>query len=128
MADLNELQSAQSVKIVGSSQTGLEQSAIESTDDGRLKTDETINGSVVQTVLNVTTSAIAARVNANNLPNRKMLYIQCQGTNIVYGFDSGSQPFILPKNTTLAFEIGSNITLYLKTTSGSGNVVIAEFA
>lgn len=125
MADLTDLQAAQTVKLAGASSSGNETGFIAEY-NAQISGSDILNGTALQTVLSVGTTAVAARVGANNLVFRKMLIIQCQTANMTYGFASGSQPFTIPNNTTLMLSVGPNVTIYLRRTSGSGNVVIAE--
>lgn len=128
MADLNELDASLSTKIVGANSTGGEIGYVSSTNKGELVTTDIMNTSAVQVVLTVSTTAVAARVGASNLSERKMLVIQCQTNGITYGFSSGSQPFNLPNGSTLTLSLGPNVTIWLKKASGSGSVVVAELS
>lgn len=128
MADLNDLQSAGTVKLVGSDGSGAEQTPIQSTTKGEIVSSDILNTSAVQTTLTLTTTAVEARVGLSNLTGRKVLMIQAQTSNVVWGFSSGSQPFTLASGASLYLSLGESITLYLKKTSGSGPVVIAEIS
>ncbi len=131
MADLSEIQASNTVKVVGSDASGVEQTPVRSTPNGELKNADFINASIVQTTLSVGTGAsVQAVVGGSPLTNRKSLLIQALGTNITYGFTSGSQPFTLANGATVQFSIGDTVSLWLRRSSGSGtvNVAIAEFA
>lgn len=128
MADLTDLQAAQTIKVVGASSSGIETNAVNATANGDLQSADLLNVSVVQTTINVTTSAVEAKVGGSNLTNRKMIIIQVQTGNMTYGFSSGSQPFTIPNGTTLTLALGPNISIWLRRTSGSGNVAVAELS
>lgn len=128
MADLTDLQSAQTVKIAGSDSSGIEQGYVNQF-NSQIQSADILNGTTVQTTLSVTNTAQQCKVGASNLANRKMLIIQAQGTNLTYGFASGSQPFNLPNGTTLALSLGPNISLWVRRTSAAAvNVAVSEIS
>lgn len=128
MADLNSLQAAETVKIAGTNSSGIETGFVAASSNGDLKTADVVNTSAVQATLTITTSAVQAKVGGSALSERKMLIIQCKTNGIVYGYSSSSQPFDLPKGTTLVLPCGPNITVWLRKTSGSGDVAVAELS
>lgn len=128
MADLSTKDATTPVIIVGSTPTGLETTPIAATDSGEIKSADLMNVNAVQASLSVTGTAIVARAGASNLPNRKMVILQCNSNNITYGFNSSAQPFSLPRGTTLYLSIGENVTLYLRSTGGTGTVIVAELS
>ncbi len=128
MADLNQLDAAQTIKIAGADSSGTETNFVKATSTNELNTADLINISAVQTTLTVTTTAIAARVGGANLSGRKLLLIQAQTNSIVWGFDVGSQPFTIANGASLYLSVGDNVTVYLRRTTGSGPVVVAELS
>lgn len=129
MADLTNLQAAETIRIAGANSSGVETAFVNSTINGDLQTADIINTAASQLSINVTTSAVIANISGDsNLSNRKLLIVQCQTGNMTYGFTIESQPFTLPNGATLTLALGPNISVYLRRTSGSGTVVVAELA
>lgn len=128
MADLNEKDASLTTKLVGASPAGAETTYVNSTANGEILAADIINISSTQAVLTVSTTAVEGKVGATNLVNRKRIIVECQTNNMTYGFSSSSQPFKIPNGTTLMLDIGPNISIWFRRTSGSGNVVIAELS
>lgn len=131
MADLNNLQSAQTIKIAGSDSSGVETTFVNSTANGEIKSADILNISVLQSVLvvNSNNSPVEVKVGASPLLNRKSVLIQAQGTNVVYGFSALSQPFTLSNGATITLAIGEGVRVWVdRTSNGNVNVPIAEFA
>ena len=84
MADLTDIQAAQSVKIVGSDATGLEQTPVNSTTLGELQTSDIITGAGLEGALSVGISAIEAKVGISALTNRKVLTIYNNSNHLIY--------------------------------------------
>lgn len=90
MADLNQLNSAMSVKIAGSDTSGSETFFVNSTANNDLKTFDGINIEGVQGAVTVGTTAIEAKVGGSRLTNRKALTIYNNSNQTIYwGFTSG---------------------------------------
>ncbi len=131
MADLSDLQAAQTIKIAGSSSTGVESTYVGSTLTGEIKAADILNVSVAQAILvvNATGSPVEVKAGASRLTNRKSVMIQAQGTNVVYGFDALSQPFLLANGATIVISLGDGVGVWIdRTSNGNVNVPIAEFA
>lgn len=128
MADLNELTSSMSVKILGSSSTGVESTPVSSTANGDLNVIQYMNVSAVATALTVTTTAVEMKVGGANLVYRKLIVIEAQAAGYTWGISSGSQPFSLPNGTALTLQLGPNISIWVKKASGTGTVAVAEFS
>lgn len=127
MADLDGLAAAQTVKIAGTNTSGVETGYVDQYNT-QLRTTEVINGSAVQGTLTISTTAVECKVGASPLTNRRMIMIQVNAAGYSYGFASGSQPFSLPNGTTLALELGPNISIWVVKSSGSNSVVVAELS
>lgn len=128
MADLNSLEAAQTVKIAGADSSGNEVNFVSATANNELKSADVLNVSAVNGVLSITTTAAPAQVGVSPLLGRKLLIIQAQTANIVWGFSAVAQPFALANGASLYLSIGDGITVYLRRTTGSGPVVVAELA
>lgn len=132
MADLNELQAAQTIKIAGSASNGTETNFVNASNNGELLASDILQTTVAQGTKSVSTASgpVELRVGASPLANRKSILIQAQGTNLVYGFSAGTQPFTIANGTTITLAVGPNIPVYVDRVSGAGSVTVAfaEFA
>ena len=131
MADLNNLQAAQTVKLAGSDSSGVETTFISSTLNGEIKSADILNVTVLQTTLIVNQSAapVEVKVGASPLVNRKSVLIQAQGSNVIYGFSSTVHPFTLANGSTITLAVGDGVRVWVDRSSvGNVNVAIAEFA
>lgn len=132
MADLNNLQAAQTIKIAGSDSSGTETTFVNSTANGEIKSADLLNVSVLQSILSVSVAgaAVEVKVGASRLVNRKSIQIQAQGTNIIYGYSSTVQPFTLANGSTITLSVGDGVGVWVDRASGAGSadVAIAEFA
>ena len=131
MSNLTELQSTLPVKLAGASSSGGETNFVNATANGEIKSADFLNAAVVQAVLSVGTAAsVEVRAGASRLVNRKSVQIQAQGSNLTYGYTSGSQIFTIANGETLVLSIGDGVGIWLRRASGIGNVnvAIAEFA
>lgn len=112
MADLNELQAAQTIKIVGSSSAGVEQTAIGSTANGDLHVADGLRSGGTQGSLTLTTGGTAyeAKVGVSALTNRKLLTITANddmfwGYNNTVTISTGTP---LKKDQQIVFSINPN--------------------
>jgi hypothetical protein len=133
LGDLSEIQAAQSVKLIGSDLTALEDYPVNATPTGDLNTANllvTSNG--VQGSITVGTLATEAKVGASTLTNRKLLTVFHNGSGKLYwGFTSGvttatgTQIF---KNTTVSFCVSTSAKVYLISDTAGQDVRITEGA
>lgn len=132
MADLSALNATDGVKIAGADSSGAETNFVNATANGDLKSADILTANVVQTTLSVSVAgaAVEVKVGGSPLANRKSVLIQAQGTNVVYGFASGSQPFQIGNGETISLALGPGVSVWVDRSSGAGSVsvVIAEFA
>lgn len=132
MADLNNLQAAQTIKIAGSDSSGVETTFINSTLSGEIKSADLINVSILQTTLSVSVAGapIEVKVGASRLANRKSVQVQANGTGVVYGYSVGSQPFVLANGSSITISLGDAVGIWVDRASGAGavDVIIAEFS
>lgn len=125
MADLTELQAAQSVKVVGSSSSGAESTPVNSTDLGELQTVDVPNQTGLSTTLALTTTAVEGKVGASTMTNRKYIEMQALDTGVKWGYDT-TCPFDLFKNQFFSLPAGTNCKVYFKMSSGTGSIAIGE--
>lgn len=132
MADLSDINSAQSVKVIGADSTGLEQTPVKSTANGDLAVVDLCDNGGVQGVIAVSTTPVAVRVGGSNLANRKrLLFINTGGVNLYWGFSnsvSSANGVIIFRNQPVSDSWGPNTTIWIVAASGSGSVTVAESA
>jgi len=89
MADLTDLQAAETVKVVGVDVTGAETSPVHATAAGELAVVDTVRGSGSYGALTVGTSAVELKVGGSPLTNRKLVIFQNLSNKTIYwGFNS----------------------------------------
>lgn len=132
MADLDSLQSTDTIKIVGSTSLGVETTPIKSSLNGDLGVSDSVDNGGVSGAISVSTTAIAVRASSSNLTNRKNLTFYNNGTQTLYwGYSSGVTPSTgipLMVGQFVSGDWGPNTTIYLIAGSGSHNVRVAEGA
>lgn len=94
--------------------------------NGVQEVKEFIN-SAVETTLTATTTAQIAKVGVSNLTNRRYLFLQAKSNNVKWGFTSACL-FDLFKDSNVWLPVNEEQDIYIKTTSGSVNVIVAEGA
>lgn len=132
MADLTDIQAAETVKIVGSSSSGVEATPVESTVNGDLTVADIVDTGGVHGAVSVSTTAVAARVGGSNLAARKNLTLFNNGTATVYwGYANtvtSSTGTPLMRNQFLTGDFGPNTTIFLIAASGSHDIRVTEGA
>lgn len=90
MADLSEIQASQSVKIAGSSTSGLESYWVDASATNDLFTADTLKVGGTQGALTVGTTAVEVKVGVSQLANRKHVTLyNNSNTTMYWGLDSG---------------------------------------
>lgn len=132
MADLDSLNSSDTIKIAGSDTTGTETYFVNATAKGDLKTSDIISGAGTQGALTIGTSATEAKVGATALTNRKLLTIfNNSGNTIYWGRTSGvtaSTGTPVFEKQLFTFEVSDDAPIYLVASTSGNNVRITESA
>ncbi len=94
MADLTELQSSQSVKILGANPSGLETNPVNSTTSGDLEVNDGIRSGGVYGNINLPTAntSVEVRVGATRLLGRKNITIVPVDADVYWGYNSSVTP------------------------------------
>ena len=128
--DLTELQSSQTVKIVGSDSIGIETTPVNSNPLGELFVSDTIRVGGVQGALSVSTTAVEAKVGASLLVNRTFLSIYNNGTAIIYyGLDNtvtAASGTPIAKKQKITASIEGTASIWLIAASGTHDIRIIE--
>ena len=85
MADLNELQASQSMKIIGTDVTATETNPVNASATGDLLCKDAVNTASVSGAISVSTTAVEAKVGASAQTNRKFLSITPTNGTIYMG-------------------------------------------
>lgn len=125
MADLTGKEASQSIKVVGQDSTGVETTPVGSTTLGELLVTDTPDQTGVNTILNLTTTAIEGKVGANALANRKYVEMEALTTGVKWGYDT-TCPFNLYKSQFFSLPAGDLCKVYFKMSSGTGQVAFGE--
>jgi len=132
MADLDLLDASQPTIIIGSDDTGVEQTPVSSTATGKLNVADKSNAGGVQGALSVGTSAVEAKVGASALTDRATLTIYNNSNSVIYwGYTSGvtsSNGTPILKREFLTFEVGPSTSIFLIAASAGNDVRITESA
>lgn len=128
MGDLNSLESSDTIKIAGADSSGQETNFVNSTPTGDLQTSDIMNTAAVSGIIALSTSPTALRINPANLANRKYIILQGLTNSIVWGFSAESQTFDIFKNQFVMLPCGSNITIYAKVITGTGQISVGELS
>jgi hypothetical protein len=134
MADLTELQSAGTTKIVGSDSTGAETNAVNATPNGDLNVNDGLSVGGVTGNLNLVTSGTTyeAKVGGSRLTNRKSLIINAFDSDMFWGYANSvttSTGFPIFKGQTITFSIDANSStfqVWLVCANNNKNVRIVE--
>lgn len=128
MSDLTEIQSSQSVKLVGASSGGTESTYVQASDTQDIRSADCLHSGGLQAVISVSTTAVLLKVGASNLDNRKLITALPDGT-IYWGYTSGvtsatGTPIYKDQNTWWSADDTCNV--YLIASSGTKNVRVTE--
>lgn len=133
MADLDNLQSSQSVKIAGADSSGSETTFVDATANGDLQTADLINvGTGVQSSLTIGTTAVEVKVGVSRLSNRKLVTLYNNSNVTVYWGYSGSvttssgTPIF--KNQFISWTVGDQQSIYVVAGSENNDSRITEAA
>jgi hypothetical protein len=126
MADLNDVNSAQAVKVIGSNSSGVETTPVKSSLNGELGTSDILDNGGLDTVLALTTTAVEGKVAGAAKANRKYFIMEALDNNVKWGFSNTTQSFDLFKSQLIMVPCGPNTQIWFKMSSGTGNVAIGE--
>lgn len=132
MADLTDLQAAQTVKVVGSDSSGIETYPAKVSSNQDLSVSDGLKNGGVHGTLTLTTAntAYEAKVGRSRLPGRKSLVITAQD-NMFWGYDNTvttSNGMPLLKNQAVIFDVDPDSTfqVWLVASANTKTAKIAE--
>ena len=133
MADLDNLQASQSVKIAGADSSGNETTFVKSTLTGDLQVADLINvGTGVQATLTVGTSAVEIKVGASKLTNRKNVTLfNDSNVTMYWGYTNAvttSTGTPIFKNQFVSWDAGDQQSIFIIAGSGGNGSRITEGA
>lgn len=83
------------------------------------------NQSGVETTLTLSTTAQEAKAGGSTLTNRKFVDMQATSTKVKWGYTTAC-PFDLANNQFVSIPAGTLCKIYVKASSGSATVIVAE--
>jgi hypothetical protein len=132
MADLSELQAAQSIKIVGSDSAGAENNYVSATANGDMKAADISNNGGTQAALTVGVTAVEVKVGGSALTNRKSATLFNNSNNTIYwGYTNAvttSTGTPIFKNQYVEWSVGSSTSIYVISASAGNDTRITENA
>lgn len=132
MADLTDLQAAETVKIVGSSASGVETNAAQVTINGDIKTADGLRNGGAFGNLNLVTAntPYEAKVGVSKLSSRKLLTVHALD-DMYWGYSnavttSNGTPLFKNQSITFAIEPDSTFEVWLVSGANNKNARITE--
>jgi len=128
MADISDINAAQSVKLIGATSDGTEETPIGSSVNREILASDTANspGGGLTATIALTTTPVEGKVGGAPKPDRKYIIMEALSTNVKWGFTAGAQPFDLFKSQVIIFPAGPNTHLWFKMSSSTGNLAFGE--
>jgi len=129
VADIEDIEAAQSVKIIGSDSIGREQTPVSSTPNGEIKIADTHNNGGLDAIISIVSGTpVELKVGGTVLANRKYIIMEALDTGVKWGFSNTTQSFDLFKSQLIMVPIGENTQIWFDCTSGTKQVSVAELA
>jgi len=131
MADITDINAAQSVKIIGSASDGAESVPVNSSVNGELTNVDTCNAEAIYGVLTVGTTPVEIKVGTSKLSGRKFLHLQSKDRGIYFGYSnsvSTSNGTELFKNQILFLPIGEAVSVWVIAGASGKEIRIGELA
>ena len=128
MADLTDLQAAETIKIAGANASNTETYAVNATPNGELTSCDILANGGVDILVSLTTAAVQLKVGGSPLANRKYVILEGQSNNIKWGFSNTTQSFDIFRDQILMIPCGPNTTIWAKVTAGTGTIAVGEVA
>lgn len=122
--DLTSKEASGATRIVGSEENNKETNAVDVTDNNELRAID-VPELGVSTSLTLTATAQELKVGATALPFRKYIEMQATSQGVKWGYNTNCD-FNLFKNQFFSLPAGANCKVYLKASSGTATIVIAE--
>jgi hypothetical protein len=133
MADLTDLQAAQTVKIAGSDSSGIETGYIKSTLNGDIQSADTLVSGGVYGSIVVGTSAVEVKVGGSRYANRKLVTLDNTSNVVIYwGYNNSittsSYAGRIFKDQQVMWAASDAVAIWIITGSASNTVRISEGA
>ncbi len=133
MADLTEIQAAQSVKLIGSNSFGAESTPIKSSSNGDIGASDIVDISGVYGTITVGTSPIEIKVGGSPLSTRKLVTIDnTSNVTFYWGYNNSISTTAYAgrifKDQQASWAVGSNVSIWIVAGSGSNSAHISEGA
>jgi hypothetical protein len=134
MADLTDIQAAQTIKLTGVNSSGSEDNYLKVSNNKEARANDSVNNGGLDAVLAVNTTASEGKVGATKKVDRKYIWMMPitvpTGVNayLLWGFSNSTQSFKIFKDQLLCFPIGDGTEIWFKTpgVATSGTVAFGE--
>lgn len=127
MADLDGIEAAQSVKIMGSEADGTEETPVGSTGLGEFHVVEKLLDAGLDDEISITAGTpVEVKVGASRKTDRKVVIVQPTDGKIKWGFSNTTQSFPLYKLQHAIISAGPDTAIWVDAISGTVNVAIGE--
>lgn len=126
MADINDINASEPVRIIGADSDGIETTPVNSTPNGELTTADVLAHGGLDTVLALTVTPTEGKVGGASKENRKYFIMEALSTNVKWGFTNTTQSFDLFKSQLLMIPCGPDTKIWFKMSVGTGSVAIGE--
>jgi hypothetical protein len=123
MADLTNLQAAETVKIAGADAAGVETNFVNASGSHEMFVHDVWRTSGVEATLSLTTTAQEIKVGASKLTDRKMLILSATSLRVMIG---PSTSCLTPVANGATIFLPTNIVWYAKSSSLTATLVVVE--
>lgn len=125
MADISDVDAAQSVKLVGSSSDGTEQSPIKSTASGEIRSSDIVTKAIDGTLNFTAGTPTEIKVGGSRMTDRKFVQFipAAKGS---YGYTIGSQNIPVGKNQSVTIYLSDDQGIWFDFNSGTNDLFVSE--
>lgn len=133
MADLTDIQAAQTVKLVGSSPFGTESTPVKSSSNGDLGSSDIVDTTGLYGTITVGTSPVEVKVGASPLNSRKLLTLDnTSNTTFYWGYNNSITTSAFAgrifKDQQASWAVGPNVSIWIVAGSAGNSAHVSEGA
>ena len=125
MADIDDINAAQTTKIVGAESDGTEQTPVRSSSDGELRNSDSLTKAIDGTLSGTAGSPFEIKVGASRMVGRKTVFFipDAKGS---YGFTVGSQNIPVSKGQPVDISLTDDQGIWFDFNSGTNDLYVVE--
>lgn len=129
MADIGDIEAAQSIKVIGAEADGTETTPVGSTLNGDGLAADILNNGGLDVELSISAGvAQEVKIGASRMANRKMVVMYAKEINLIWGFSSTTQSFEIRRRQWVWIPLGEDTEIWVNSTGGTRTVAIGEIA